>query len=53
MLLRGWAVRHTLEGLTKEGTMSRRNWQKVADQEFKSMDKDAQAQWQELRERTR
>lgn len=29
------------------------SWQKIADQEFESMDKDGQKQWQELRNRTR
>jgi len=32
--------------------MARKNWQKIADTEFENMDKDAQKQWQELRDRT-
>lgn len=32
--------------------MARKNWQKIADKEFETMDKDAQEQWQELRDRT-
>jgi len=32
--------------------MARRNWRKIADEEFNRMDQEAQAQWQELRERT-
>lgn len=31
--------------------MAKKNWDKVADKEFKSMDKDAQEQWAELRHR--
>jgi hypothetical protein len=31
--------------------MARKNWDKVATKEFKAMDKDAQAQWAELRHR--
>ena len=31
--------------------MARKNWRKIADDEFNAMDKEAQAQWQELRDR--
>lgn len=31
--------------------MARKNWDKIADQEFKGMDKDTQAQWADLRRR--
>lgn len=40
-----------LNPLTHDGPERRRYgyWQRVADQEFYSMDPDAQAQWRELR----
>lgn len=31
--------------------MARKNWDKVANRQFESMDKDAQEQWAELRRR--
>jgi len=31
--------------------MPRKNWDKIADQEFSEMDKETQAQWAELRHR--
>lgn len=31
--------------------MPRKNWDKVAQQEFNAMDPEAQAQWQDLRRR--
>jgi len=31
--------------------MSRKNWDKIADKEFKAMDTEAQEQWAELRHR--
>jgi hypothetical protein len=31
--------------------MARKNWNKVADKEFRGMDKQAQEQWAELRRR--
>lgn len=33
--------------------MSQKNWEKIADKEFKAMDKEAQEQWAELRRRLR
>ena len=33
--------------------MAQKNWDKVADREFKAMDKDAQEQWADLRRRLR
>ena len=32
--------------------MARKDWTKIADNEFMDMDTEAQAQWQDLRERT-
>ena len=31
--------------------MARKNWNKIADNEFAALDKDAQAEWAELRQR--
>jgi len=31
--------------------MTRKNWERIARQEFTAMDADAQAQWAELRRR--
>lgn len=31
--------------------MPQKNWDQIADKEFKAMDKDAQEQWAELRQR--
>ena len=40
-----------LVGVKETTSMKQKNWDKVADKEFKAMDKDAQAQWADLRRR--
>jgi hypothetical protein len=40
-----------LPELRETRAMTQKNWDKVADKQFSDMDKDAQAQWAELRHR--